>query len=750
MIRTNRIIRDAVLGLVALIAVVVIAALVVVQTDWFRGYVRQQIISATESGTGGRVELGSFNFDVSNMLATVDDFVIHGKEPPGSPPFVRIARAEVQIQLLPGLRRWFGIRDINVDRPQANIMILADGHSNVPMPQRKSTSNKSALQTVVDLKIGHFQLTNGLVTLDSRKQPLNIQGNNVRVLLNWDPSLENYRGTLSMDPVYAVAGWNTPVNARITLPVTLGGDRIDIHNASISTPASRILIDGSIANLRDPKATAHVSGHLATADLKNAGGLPLAVDARETPAQIEIDATATAGRDTVQVPRLRIEVGKSSIDASGTLKGGERNSGLTFGARLAPGELGRVFGKTVKPDGLVDLSGRASMEARNVRLDDLRVAAFGARFDGSASLADFTSYKLKGDLSSIDIRTALRAFNERLPYDGVLSGTLAAAGDTRTPGTTSITAQVRMKIAPGRNGIPVSGFLDADYNGASDDIRIDHSFLALPHTRMTLDGSLGRKVNLALISRDLSDLLAAMPSKYPPPVRLNGGAVSFNGTLTGSLTAPDLAGHLAANRFTLEGRQFDSLAADVSASPSRAAIRKASLTRTGIHAATMRVQFEGSVGLRKRALAPRAPLSADLTIRNADLADMLALAAQPPEGYAGPLNAMAHIGGTAGNPQGTVTMNIGAGTIEGEPFNEANLQVSLTDQLVTIPIAYIQSGAGRMQFTAEYRHPRESFTTGTIHAHVQTSQLYLARIRTLPQTQPQTWGILLVTADVRG
>ena len=51
----------------ALIVVVLVAALIVIHTDWFRNFVREQIISATEEATGGKVEIASFTFDVSHL-----------------------------------------------------------------------------------------------------------------------------------------------------------------------------------------------------------------------------------------------------------------------------------------------------------------------------------------------------------------------------------------------------------------------------------------------------------------------------------------------------------------------------------------------------------------------------------------------------------------------------------------------------------------------------------------------------------
>src|SRR5579862_8508597 len=94
-----KMVRNLIFGLVALIAVLIIAVVIGTRTDWFRNYARQAIISATEQGTGGKVEISSFDFDESHLTATVRKFIIHGNEPQGSPPFVRVQSVRLTFRL---------------------------------------------------------------------------------------------------------------------------------------------------------------------------------------------------------------------------------------------------------------------------------------------------------------------------------------------------------------------------------------------------------------------------------------------------------------------------------------------------------------------------------------------------------------------------------------------------------------------------------------------------------------------------
>src|SRR5215467_5300984 len=194
MSRRARMLRNIVIGLAAFIIVVGVAAVVVGRTAWFRDYIKQKIVTAAEEGTGGRVDISSFSFDWSHLRATVAGIVIHGNEPTGSAPYLRARRAKVEIRLFRGLKHVLDLAYLGLDRPEANIMVFPDGRTNVPSPKQKSTSNRTGLETVVDLAVGHFELTNGLFTFNSQKQVLNLRGNNLRVQLWYDMLKQGYRG----------------------------------------------------------------------------------------------------------------------------------------------------------------------------------------------------------------------------------------------------------------------------------------------------------------------------------------------------------------------------------------------------------------------------------------------------------------------------------------------------------------------------------------------------------------------------
>src|SRR5580692_9982449 len=222
-IRTKRI-RKIAIGLAAFLLVLLLAAIVTVRTNWFREYAKGKIVAAVEEGTGGKAEIGSLNLDWTHLRAVVAGFVIHGNEPAGSAPWVRVRRIQVDLRLFTGLRA-LKFSYLGVDGPEANIIVFPDGRTNIPTPKPTPPSNTTPLQTVVDLAVGHFQLTNGLLRFNSQIQALNVSGDNLRAQLWYNLLQRGYHGQISLEPLYVVSGRNTPVKFALSLPIALGPDR---------------------------------------------------------------------------------------------------------------------------------------------------------------------------------------------------------------------------------------------------------------------------------------------------------------------------------------------------------------------------------------------------------------------------------------------------------------------------------------------------------------------------------------------
>jgi len=124
----------------------IIAALFIAQSGWFREQVRGRIVSEVEKSTGGRVEIGSFTFDWHTLTARVLDFVIHGTKPEGSQPLFRARSVTVVLKIISVFERKVDVQSVDVDQPHAYLIIYPNGSTNIPEPKVPRRSNKTAVE----------------------------------------------------------------------------------------------------------------------------------------------------------------------------------------------------------------------------------------------------------------------------------------------------------------------------------------------------------------------------------------------------------------------------------------------------------------------------------------------------------------------------------------------------------------------------------------------------------------------------
>jgi translocation and assembly module TamB len=749
MTRSTRIIRNAVVTLAALLIISAVAVFITVRSDWFRNFVTQKIVTETQQAIGGRVEVGSIAFDWRKLEATALNFVIHGNESEGSAPFLSVPRVVVDFRLFTSFHRILNVAFLELDQPAANVWVREDGSTNVPTAPRKQTSSSSPLQTLVDLAIGRFDLKDGVIHYNSSSQPIDVQGKNLRVRLSYHVVKQGYDGNLSFQPVYVAAGRKTPVTVSLNLPVTIERDRIAVQDATIVTPLSELMISGSMQHLSQPTASAKIAGRLSLIDLNNLANLSLAPGRDKKLSEIELNGDADLGPDSIRIGMLRLALGRSNVDVQGALP--FRNSGsLDFTSNLNLAELSQVAKLDTRASGNIALNGKANINGQTVRLDPFQIRGFGGEVDGSGTIEQFARYQISARLSGFDIQALQRTLGRTpLPYSAHLGGTLDAKGDlSSSPAAMDASASVNILPVKGAGGgaIPVSGKINASYNTASDDLRAVDSSLILPNTTIKFNGSLRQGLNLTLLTRDLHDLLAADPSlAASAPVKLNGGEANLRLAVTGSLSNPTLQGHVEATRIAIQDRLFDALAADFNANQSHASVAAGEIRRK-----MMRAQFAGSVGLMKWSPQQNAPLSATASLNDGDLADLLALAGQKSAGYSGDLTAAVNVGGTLANPTGTANVRVMNGVAQEEMFDDAQAQISFTDQRVTLPSAYIRHGSEQLNLSADYQHSRDSLTDGHLSAHLNGTPIDLAQIHAIESKYRNTQGTVQVDATLAG
>ncbi len=776
MTRRRKVLSIIAASLFGLVVVVFVAGILIVRTDWFRNMVRDKIITAVQEATGGKVEIASFRFDWTHLRAQVRDLVVHGLEPLNAAPLFRANLVQVDLKVTSPFHGFVDLAYLLVDTPQANVIVYADGRTNIPAPKlQPKSSGKTGVETIVDLAIGRFDLRNGSFVFSGRKSDLAASGAALRAQLTYSVVNASYSGEIDVSPLRLQSGGNPPLDVDVRLPLTMQKDRIMLANAQLRTANSQVVLSGSMDHLIDPRLSAHINAKVALDEAKRALGLTMPLDTARGPRFLLADVTGTMDRASVKLQTARASLGASDIEASGTLRDATQQAWMRFRSTLSLGELGTLLRLSARPEGIVKAGGNATIDANNsyklagnvdargvafhqgnvairnvsmdsavtadntrIELSGLRLSVLGGAFAGSAGIENLARYHLAGNLRDFDIaRVAALLAPKSLGYDGIVSGKVAAAGSIHD--TSALVATASLGITPGPQGIPVSGRLGIDYNGRTGIVSVDHSHLELPHTTADFDGSLGRQVQVRVVSHNLADLrpIAAIPVTFGQ----NGG-VTVNATVSGSLSAPHIAGRVAVTNFAVEGRPFTSFTAGVDATQSAANITNAVLTR-----GTLQAQFSAAVGLHRWKPENYDRLKADLVIRNADLQDVLAVAGQAGIPASGALHADAHIDGTVGSPAGSADFGIDRGSLQGAAFDSISGRAALNQTAIDVPGLSLVAGPSRIDATAHYQHAVNDLQHGVLTAHVASNQVQLARIQFLMKDRPGLGGILSLNAD---
>lgn len=769
MSRPKRILLRAGGGLLGLILVLFVAGILIVRTDSFRNMVRGNIVAAVETGTGGRAELGSFTFDWTHLRAQIRNFVVHGLEPADSAPLFRADLLQVDLKLLSPFRGFVNIGYLLVQKPQVNIIVGPDGRTNVPSPKVPGKSDKTALQTVVDLAIGKFDLRDGAVTFADRKTLLNLRGENLRAELRFNLVTSRYSGEVDVSPLFV-----NNLRVDVKLPLSLEKDRVALTNALLRTPKSQIAITGAVEHLASPRINAHVVSRVSLNELSQLAALGIPLDTVHGPTDLNADITALMDDAGIKIQNANVSLGQTSLHASGNARQ------VQFQTELALGELGRLFRVAAKPEGTARLAGAGSysnandyrvtadLDARDVafrqgtthvtgvslsshvaanptriELNSLRLGAVGGTLTGEASLENLDRFRIAANLHNFAIDQLARALLAKpLGYDGIVSGPVQAEGSLKNPA--AVMARADLGIAPGRHGVAVTGKLNVDYNGGADTVTLARSYLSLPHTRLDLSGSLGQRIQVRAVSRDLADF---RPLAGDSPFKLNtGGAATVTAIVSGKLSAPRIAGDILVTNFSAEGRPFTRLASSFEASKTGAAVSNGVLARGPLQAS-----FSGALGLRNWKPENSALLRADLTLRNADVQDVLALAGVSSSvALTGALTVDVHINGTVGDPLGSADVAVVNGSIEGERFDSLSAHTAMTQGSVDVPSLAFIAGPSRIDANAGYRHAPNDLQHGTFRVHVASNQVQLAQFQSLVKGRPGLRGAVTLNADATG
>ena len=374
-----------------------------------------------------------------------------------------------------------------------------------------------------------------------------------------------YYGDLGYHDGHLQYGSYAPITHDLQAKFDARRSGMALNNVTLTTPPMVAKLNATVQNYSNPTTHADYSITVNGAELRrvmNVATVPTGeilingtADYASQPNKALLDSVSMTGDVSskellVRTPDIRTTI--RNISAHYQVANGDA-AVQNLRANLLGGEL---TGQAAVRDLSGEENGHAALDLHNISLADAKSLA------NSASLKQIS---LRGDVNGKVDAT----------WNGSMENLLARADAT----VNSTVAPVRAEA--GGQTVPLNGVLHALYNGNNQSIALNDSYLRTPETSLKLNGTVGERsalrVNLQANDlaelENLADIFQTQKPGEPAPAPLAlGGKLSFNGTVSRSISAPEVQGQLNGTNVQVHGASFKVVQADVDASPSNVAI----------------------------------------------------------------------------------------------------------------------------------------------------------------------------------
>ncbi len=782
----------------AAIGVVVLAAAIVlvwyVRSPRFADLVRRKTIATLEEVTGGRVELHAFRWNLSKLEFEADDLTIHGLEAPDQQPYAHADRIHVRLHIISFVEKRISLKELSLDRPVVHLIVNPDGTTNAAEP--KLRSHATPVQQLFDLAIARLDLHNGLLLVNDRALPLDFAADDVTAAMTYDRGDHRYDASVQAGKMDVKYQDFRDVAARGEVAFSLWSNRLQIKSLNLTSENSSLQATGKLSNFNSPELDFKYSSAVDVAQL---GSVIRLYELRGGRARLDGSGTysSTTGVATRGYAAARgvtyldngVEVRDVGVSADFSLA--RDNLALT---RIA----GRLLGGGVTGDAEVRnlLSGltrgmKPSMEQTTER------AKPGAKQRPNGRKSAFPPISGPGlqqgtahlRVTGLSLTELARMFSTKaVPYEklnpvGSVGGTVNLAW-TRSVADASadLALDVTPPAQPSANQLPVTATVRARYNPNAQVMDFSALTMTTPHSRLNATGILGSTsaaLHVVLNTTSLTEfqpLLTAMGSP-PLPVELAGGA-SFNGTLSGRLKDPQIAGYVQASDFTyiymptVQGSapltqapakkkslfhfastpppppqstaqprriHIDQFSGDVQYSSTGVALHHGIIQEGKAH-----LEVDGSATLAKGSFTENLPFQVQAAIRDADVAE-LQRAAGLNYPVTGTLNFTGQAAGTEANPHGSGHFSLLAGQAYGRPVKSLTANLAFANHEAQLDDIRMQAMHGELAGSAAY-----NFGNKEVRFDLTGENIDLASVPELQMPHLQVGGVGKFTAKGSG
>jgi translocation and assembly module TamB len=594
------------LALGVVILVVVAGAFLFLKSASFQRLAIRKIIEETNVATGGRAEVGRFDFQLSTLTANLYDITIRGNESSTQPPLLQIEKLTVGLKIQSLLRRHVTLTQLVIEQPRVHIRVDRNGVSNIPKSSQKQTSGSDT--TIFDLAAGHVLLAHGEINYNDATVPLDADLYGLKAEIRFDALATRYRGLISYDNGNLHYADEPTVAHSLNLKFSATPSNLSIESATLRAGASTLSLSAEIAGYSNPVIEGQYDILLHSQDFA-AMSQPVTASG-DVHLSGKIHFQNSSQRSLLQNTSIEGQIAAEDLMAS-TSEGGTN--------------LHKLRGRYQLKDG--------RFQAHDVGFG---VLGGGVTADCDVQHIDTTALvRIQMSLKGVSLQAAQQAVNRPEFRSVNVLGRLDGAATVSWAGSVSsirATADLNIKdAAPGGTQLssrdfPLDGTIHASYDGPRDTIVFRETTLRIPSITIALEGNLSNHSNLQVqvAAGDLhriAALASSLRGDTSAAVEIAGSA-SVRATVQGPRRSPVFAGQFTGQNLQVQGSQWSNAKFDFQAKSSEVALRDALLT----NAHQGKASLNAKVALQNWSYLPSNPLTVNLSVQHMSIADLQRLA----------------------------------------------------------------------------------------------------------------------------
>jgi translocation and assembly module TamB len=678
---------------------------------------RRILISRMETLTGGHVEIRTVSVGWFSLNATINELVLHGKEPAGTEPLFSADQVRVGLRIDSFWGRRVGLNDLILQRPRLHVRVEKDGTSNLPALSA-SNSKEPSLQRLIDLRVHHVEIKNGWLLYNDVKSLVGVEGGDLQFTLDLGGSTEVpvYLGVLDWQSIELAKLKDIPMPANLSAKFSLRSTGLSVDQAVVDVGRSHVDLQAETHDLATPSWTYKYRAWL---DL---------LDVRET-------------FRTPEVPLGRIDLrGEGSIEKGDFLgKGSFAADNITLGfSDFHSANLTSRSSYTLEPKGVV--------------LPDFAAYALGGNLKGRITMRyDGLQFRAETKLQDIRLSSVFPAIDhegfpvDQLHWDSVLS---ADTVETWRANFRDFDVSGRMHWdAPeevGAGHIPVTGDWQLRYKYEPNTLQITQGDFSTPSSRGTFTGLLSPKDTALDAHLDIGSLLdwndfihaiaGDKPGSPEAAVQMDG-SLQWNGRIVGPSDGPEFQGHIRGEHIRYADIHLDTLDGDLNYSPKELVIARGHAAR-----GLMRADVDGRIELTEWEFRRDNHWTTELNLEKVPIEALSEIGGWHYP-VTGTVTGQFHGRGTRAEPMLNGLLDVADAEAYTVPFNRLRGQLTLMPDEVRLSNAELRffapgtektGGAGIVTGNVTYQFADGSLTTDLVGAALPLANFRRVKANNLP------------------